>query len=115
MIWAIRRPHTIFLKKSGKILVRRQSVCCTEPLLTQKDFPLVAELAGECYQIYPNFEVALRNASACASLSQLEPAVGWLQTAHKEGVENLQEIINESSFDAIREQPIFKKFLQTLN
>lgn len=76
----------------------------------QRDFPLVLELGGTCYQAFPTPETAVRNAEAAASLSQTDAAIGWLQTALDEGIENMKEIIGESVFDPIRDHPTFKQF-----
>ncbi|HKZ00380.1 MAG TPA: site-2 protease family protein [Rhabdochlamydiaceae bacterium] len=80
----------------------------------QKDYPLVVELAGVCFQTWPTAETALRNAYAHASLAQSVPAIGWLQTAVQEGVQNLQEILRENCFYAIRQDPAFRQFLASL-
>lgn len=77
----------------------------------EKDFSLVVELAGTCFQFLPTAETALRNAFAHANLAQAEPAVGWLLTALQEGLQNLDEILADPSFDTIRHESIFKEFL----
>ncbi len=80
----------------------------------QKDFPLVAEISGNCYQILPSAEAALRSAYACASLSQAEATIGWLEAAKQEGAANLSEIVTENTFDKVRSDPLFQEFLSTL-
>ncbi len=80
----------------------------------QKDFPLVIELAGNCFQTWPTAETALRNAYAHAELAQSIPAVGWLETAIEEGIQNLDEILAEKSFDGIRKEPPFQDLLNSL-
>ena len=77
----------------------------------QKDFPLVTELAGSCFQSLPTVEIALRNAYAHAQLKQAVPAAGWLQTAISEGLTNLKEILSDHVFDPIREDPSFKALI----
>jgi hypothetical protein len=47
-------------------------------------------------------EVALRNAYAAARQGQSQGAIGWLQTAQQNGLENIADIIKESDFDPIR-------------
>ena len=81
-------------------------VYCTRRLSYQKNFPLVIEAAGPCFQTWPTGETALRNAYAHALLGQVVPAVGWLQTAIQEGVRNLDEVLNDKSFDPIRRIPL---------
>jgi len=77
----------------------------------EKDYPLVEEIGGTCFQIMPNKEVALRNAVACASLAKAKPAVGWLETAFQEGLDHLTDLLGGQEFDPIRESEYFQKFL----
>ncbi len=78
----------------------------------QKDFPLVVELAGTCFQNWPTAETALRNAFAHAHLQQAVPTVGWLQTAVQEGLSNLKEVLSDHIFDSIRNDPSFQELLK---
>ena len=78
----------------------------------QKDFPLVIELAGSCFQNWPTAETALRNAYAHAQLNQPIPTVGWLQTAIKEGLSNIKEVLSDQVFDSIRQDPSFQELLK---
>lgn len=78
----------------------------------QKDYVLVEEIGGTCFQMAPNKEVALRNAIACAGLSKPKPAVGWLETAFQEGLDHLSDLLKGRAFDPIRESDYFQKFLQ---
>lgn len=75
------------------------------------DYSLVAQLAGLCFQLLPDPEIARMSAEASAALSQVEPAVGWLKAAHKAGLENLHSTLEKEVFDPIREDPSFKKLL----
>ncbi len=63
--------------------------------------------------MWPSVETALRNAYASAALAQVEPAVGWLETAIKEGLENLNEILQDTTFDKIRQEPLFIEFISS--
>ncbi len=80
----------------------------------QKDFPLVVELAGTCFQTLPTAETALRNAYAHAQLKQAVPTVGWLQTAISEGLANAKEVLSDSVFDPIRSESSFQELLKNL-
>ena len=80
----------------------------------QKDFPLVIELAGSCFQNWPTAETALRNAYAHAELHQAVPSVGWLQTAINEGLANTKEVLADHAFDTIRHDPSFQEMLKNL-
>ena len=80
----------------------------------EKDYPLVIELSGECFQAVPTVETALRNAYAHAHLSQADASIGWLQTALREGLQNVEEILHQSSFDAIRNDAHFIHWVNSL-
>lgn len=76
----------------------------------QKDYLLVIDIGGTCYQTTPSKDIALRNARACGLLKQPRPAVGWLETAFQEGAEDLQSILKENAFDPIRNEDLFRQF-----
>ncbi len=74
-----------------------------------KDYPLVVELAGPTFQLLPDPQIALRSAEACAALSQVEPAIGWLHAAQKGGIEDLAPILEKEIFNNVRNDPRFKR------
>ena len=78
----------------------------------QKDFSLVTELAGTCFQSWPTTETALRNAYAHAQLRQAVPTVGWLQTAINEGLANTQAVLSDPLLDPIRQEASFQELLK---
>ncbi len=78
----------------------------------QEDYLLVEEIGGACFQTVPSKEVALRNAYACAALAKAQPAVGWLETAFQEGLENVADVVKTQLFDPIRESSYFQQFLK---
>lgn len=80
----------------------------------QQNYPLVMELGTSVFQMTQQVDVALRIAYAAGALSQAEAAVGWLETAVQGGLENVSEIIKEKSFDPIRNDPAFQRFLGSL-
>lgn len=80
----------------------------------QKDFSLVVELAGTCYQTWPTTETALRNAYAHAQMKQATPTVGWLQTAISEGLGNVKDVLSDRTFDPVRQDPSFQELLKTI-
>lgn len=107
------------IKESYELLHPIRSTLSSEGLcllhkaaFQEKDYSLVEEIGGTCFQAMPSKEVALRNALACAALSKPKPAVGWMETAFQEGLENLTEILKGSEFDPIRESDLYKKFLE---
>jgi Zn-dependent protease len=77
---------------------------------TQQDYSLVETLAAGCFQVMPNAETALRNAFAAAQLNKTDAALGWLQAALDEGLQNLREVLTDRQFDPIRSNPSFQKF-----
>ena len=92
-----------------------QALCILHRLaFEEKDYSLVTDLAGTCYQVSPSPESALRNAYASARLSEVKATVGWLHTAFQEGVDNLSEILEEDVFDSIRNDPLFQDFMKSL-
>ncbi len=78
----------------------------------EKDFALVEEIGGSCFQVMPSKEIALRNALACAALAKAKPSIGWLETAFQEGLENVIEIAKGAEFDPIRESSFFEQFIK---
>ena len=76
-----------------------------------KDYPLVFELAGETFQLFPNSDVALKNAEASAFMKLVEPTIGWLKAARKCGVSDLKTIVEKEIFASVRDLPSFQNFL----
>lgn len=74
------------------------------------DYPLVEQIGGDCFQVLQGKEIALRNAEACAALGKAKPAVGWLETAFQEGLDNISTIIQGKEFDPIRDSTYFQQF-----
>lgn len=81
----------------------------------QHDNVLVEEIGGDCFQVLPSKELALRNAMACAALAKAKPAVGWLETAFQEGLEEIPTIVKAKEFDPIRESTYFQQFMKHHN
>ncbi len=77
-----------------------------------QDDPSVTTLGATVFQLFPLAEVALRNAYAAARQNATEAAIGWLETARDKGTENINEIVTESSFDGIRNNPAFRQFVK---
>jgi len=81
----------------------------------QKDFSLVVQLAGACFQSRPTVDTALRNARAHAQMHQPLPTVGWLQTAMNEGLHNARKLFADDPFlDPIRSDASFQSLLASL-
>ena len=92
-----------------------ESLCLLQKLAArEKNYPLVAELSSVCYQALENQEVAVRNARAFAYLKEPKPAGGWLQTAWQHGGLDLEALLQEEEFIAIKNDPEFIEFITLL-
>ncbi|MBS0622274.1 MAG: site-2 protease family protein [Verrucomicrobia bacterium] len=67
-------------------------------------------LGKECYQASPDYQVALINALAHAVKSEVTPALGWLKCAVRDGLPNVEEVVQGREFDPIRNDPKFSEF-----
>src|SRR5581483_1021106 len=129
MIFELSTQYIAFLKyEKGEIKDAYELLCSIREELgsdalcllhkaafEQKDFPLVVELAGTCFQSWPSMETALRNAYAHAQLKQAVPTVGWLQTAISEGLVNIPEVLSDHLFDPIRSDSSFQELTKTVH
>lgn len=79
-----------------------------------KNDVLVAKLSGDCYQIQPTQEMALRNARAFARLKEPKLAGGWLQAAYSYGKMDLEKILKEEFFVALKGSHEFNEFVDKL-
>jgi len=82
LVYNLLLPIKKHLNPESKLLLHRSAY-------EVKDYSLVVELSGACFQILPDPTIALHNAQACGVLSQTNTAVGWLKAAQKGGIENL--------------------------
>lgn len=80
-----------------------------------RDYQTVAEIANEAFQTKPNHETALINALAFAALGKVEPAIGWLECAIREGLSNIKEALKREELDSIRQDSRFKEFTKHFN
>jgi stage IV sporulation protein FB len=111
MLYSLATQYAAFLKYETGYSKEAYELLVS---IDQKNFPLVAELGGGCFQAWPTAETALRNAYAHGALGQAVPAIGWLQTAIQEGVHNLEEVLADESFNSIRQDPSFQHLLSSL-
>jgi len=79
----------------------------------EKDYKIVKELSACCFQTLPTVETALRSAYAHGELNEPEAAVGWLETAVREGLQNISDVISHKAFDPIRNDPHFIKWKES--
>jgi len=85
-----------------------------EAAFENKDWKLAEELSQECFQELPSKELAIRASIAAAQLQEVKAAIGWLDAAKREGLENCVEVAQDKRFDIIREYPDFQEFLKKL-
>lgn len=78
-----------------------------------RDYKTVKSLSSEAYQFSPTSDTALINALASGALGEVEPAIGWLRCAQREGLRSLQDALSHPELDPIREDPRFRSFLHT--
>lgn len=74
------------------------------------DYETVIKLANTCFQDNPSYDTALINALAFAVLKEVEPSVGWLECAMREGLPNVGETVKREEFNSIRSSPRFREF-----
>ncbi|MBM3207479.1 MAG: stage IV sporulation protein FB [Chlamydiae bacterium] len=77
----------------------------------EKDYTLVVEIGSECYKNIPTADIALRNAYAHAGLKQVDASIGWMETAIRDGLENVIEITSLPIFDSIRNETLFVNWI----
>lgn len=78
------------------------------------DYPLVTELAANCFRTFPDPLIALHNAEAYAATRQVKQAIGWLQAAQQNGVDNVADVIERPAFDSVRQEVAFQTFLHSI-
>ncbi|MCE5318804.1 MAG: site-2 protease family protein [Parachlamydia sp.] len=61
------------------------------------------------YQERGGYDVALLNAFCHAQLGDARAAVGWLQSAIRDGVPNPESYLSRADFDSIRQDPEFQR------
>ncbi len=79
-----------------------------------RDSKLVNKVGDRCFDLDGSAETAFINAVTHAMEGEVEPSVGWLQRAHQEGMEQLEEALEKKEFDPIRQDPLFEQFKNTL-
>lgn len=80
-----------------------------------RDWETVTKLAGDVYQAFPGYETALTSAMGYALLGEGRPAIGWLQSAIRDGLPNVRAILSKTEFDKIRDLSAFKNLLNNQN
>lgn len=76
------------------------------------DFKSAARMGAEVFQERPSPDTAFINALSLSQLKEVTPAVGWFETAVREGLENPQLSSRHLAFDPIRDTDAFKNLLK---
>ncbi len=100
------------LKSIEKDLSDEFSLIMHEAAFACKDYQKVEKLSRFCFQKNPTSFVALRSAQACAALNQAKEAVGWLEAALREGVEDFSTFLQSPEFDKVKQEKVFQEFLK---
>ncbi len=79
------------------------------------DYETAVKVGAECYQVQPGYEVAYINALAHAARHEVEPTIGWLKCAIREGMPAPERAIHTAEFDSLRSDPTFDQFITNLN
>ncbi len=74
-----------------------------------KNYPLVSEIAGDCFQAFPSADIAQRTALACANLKESKAALGWLKTSINFGLKDAHHFMEDRAFDFLRNEREFKE------
>lgn len=90
-----------------------EALCLLHELAFEmKNYRLVVDLSGRVFQILPTVEVALRCCYAHAHLGEGMQSIRWLETAVEGGLKNLPDVLLADSFDPIRKDPIFIRWVE---
>lgn len=68
------------------------------------------QLGNLLFSEAPNYEIAFLNALCYAELGQAKPAVGWLESAVRQGMPHIGAMLSKSEFDSIRDSNPFQDF-----
>lgn len=63
------------------------------------------------YQARPQYDTAVLNALSHAQLREVQPAIGWLTCAIREGLPQIEQVLSMQEFDPIRQDPQFKNLV----
>lgn len=70
------------------------------------------QMGTELYKQRPSAELASLNSRCHAQLGQVEETIGWLTAARHQRVKALAELLEESDFDPVREDPLFRSWVE---
>lgn len=73
-----------------------------------------ASIGNNVYKTHPNYQTAFINAATNAALGMVKPAIGWLECAIHDGLPNPYQVLAGKDFDGIRNDPVFRIFLENI-
>lgn len=79
-----------------------------------KRYQEASEIGQEAFREKPGPSIAYINALSLAQLNRVIPAVGWFETAIREGLQTPLLSSRHTAFDPIRDQEAFKRLVLTL-
>ncbi len=77
-----------------------------------KDWETAINLGNRIYRSYPGYDTALINAYCYAMKREVDPSIGWLQCAIRDGLPNVNVVLHRSEFDSIRQDPRFQELFR---
>lgn len=110
---AQNRPRDAYglLHSLGKNLSQERIPLLHLLAFIQGDYKAVVACGETAYQLAPTYETALRNAMAHSMLENVDPAVGWLNCAIREGLPAPRAAMENAKFDPIRKTTGFQKII----
>lgn len=103
-VYELLRASSKNLSLTGRTLLHRSAYY-------NKDYKMTLELGSRCFQENQAYEIAFINAMASAHLKDVRSCIGWLECALKHGMPDLENVVQKSEFDSIREDSVFKQFV----
>ncbi|MBS4170616.1 Uncharacterized protein NEOC95_001347 [Neochlamydia sp. AcF95] len=77
-----------------------------------QDWKEAIQLGNRIFSEAPSYQTALTNALSYAQLGLSKPAVGWLESAFRQGMPYKTPILSKSEFDSIRPSSAFQNLLK---
>lgn len=102
----IKGAYDILLPISNKIGVNSLRLL-HQLAYKQEEWEKAVSIGTQAYQAHPSYDTALLNALCLSILGKAQPAIGWLQSAIRDGLPNLRDILQRREFDNIRDTALF--------
>ncbi len=103
------------LKPVGKQLSAAGKLLLHELAVDLSDYSLASQYASECFQLHPGSKVAFLNARTYAALGKKAVALGWLESAIREGLAADPEAVNEhQEFISLKKEREYQELMKKL-